>query len=114
MEFVSRGELPPRFDEPPLTNEAWELIRTCWARQTAVRPEMKDVTRRMKLNLTMQRNSDRRPLLSLLSILRERQVRRFNKVFIRCTYKLVAHVADICPRPNVHQPSLQLVIQGRL
>jgi hypothetical protein len=73
---------------------------------------MKDVTKRMMFNLTLQRNSDRRPLLWLLSILREQQVRRFNKGRMHTTYILVAHVAHICLKPNVYQPSLQPAIQG--
>lgn len=47
MRFVSRGELPSRLDEPPLSNGAWELIQWCWARDGAKRPAMTDVLERM-------------------------------------------------------------------
>ena len=43
MRFVSRGELPSRRDEPPLSNGAWELIQWCWARDGAKRPAITDV-----------------------------------------------------------------------
>ena len=47
MRFVSRGELPSRLDEPPLSNGAWELIQWCWARDGAKRPAITDVLDRI-------------------------------------------------------------------
>ncbi|KAF8339478.1 kinase-like domain-containing protein, partial [Amanita rubescens] len=72
-ELVSKGELPLRLDEPSLSDGAWDLIQSCWIKQAVDRPGMKEVLGRMEVILKIQRNSDRRPLLSLLSILRERE-----------------------------------------
>lgn len=114
-ELVSKGELPPRLDEPPLSDGAWDLIQSCWIKQAADRPAIKEVLERMEAILKMQRNSDRRPLLSLLSILREREVRQFEKARIYLAYKTIARVANyVCGNRNVYRSLLQLVVQGRL
>ena len=47
MRFVSRGELPSRRNEPPLSNGAWELIQGCWSRDGAKRPAISDVLERI-------------------------------------------------------------------
>jgi len=41
--LVSRGILPPRQDEPPLSDGAWDIIQRCWTRKPSERPRMKDV-----------------------------------------------------------------------
>ena len=38
MRFHSRGAHPPRLDSPPLSDGAWELIRSCWVREASKRP----------------------------------------------------------------------------
>ena len=43
----SIGELPPRHDEPPLSDEAWELIQWCWDTEAIRRPEMNHVQETM-------------------------------------------------------------------
>ncbi|KAF8324806.1 kinase-like domain-containing protein [Amanita rubescens] len=43
MRLVSRGVLPPRQDQPPLSDEAWDIIQHCWTREPSERPRMKDV-----------------------------------------------------------------------
>ncbi|KAF8326171.1 kinase-like domain-containing protein [Amanita rubescens] len=45
--LVSRGKRPPRQNEPPLSDEAWKLIKQCWATEPLKRPTMKDVTEQM-------------------------------------------------------------------
>ena len=47
MRFHSRGVHPPRLDSPPLSNEAWELIQTCWVREASKRPRIEVVRERM-------------------------------------------------------------------
>ena len=44
MRLHSRGAHPPRLDLPPLSDHAWELIQSCWAREASKRPGM-DVIR---------------------------------------------------------------------
>jgi hypothetical protein len=45
--LVSRGQRPPRQDEPPLSDGAWELIQQCWVMEPLKRPRMKDVAKQM-------------------------------------------------------------------
>ena len=47
MRLHSRKAQPPRLDSPPLSDEAWQLIRSCWAREASERPGIADVTRQM-------------------------------------------------------------------
>ena len=47
MTLVSRGKRPPRQDEPPLSDRAWELIQQCWVTEPQKRPRMKDVAEQM-------------------------------------------------------------------
>jgi len=103
LQLVSKGELPLRLDEPSLSDGAWELIQTCWIKQAADRPAMKEALGRMEAILKTQRNSDRRPLLSLLSILREREVGQFKKLHIHSAYKMTARVTNyVCGNHNVY------------
>ena len=43
MKLICDGMRPLRRDEPPLNDNAWELIQCCWAGKTSERPGMKDV-----------------------------------------------------------------------
>ncbi|KAF8339454.1 hypothetical protein F5887DRAFT_1284425 [Amanita rubescens] len=45
--LVSRGNRPPRQDEPPLSDRAWELIQWCWVPEPPKRPRMKDIAEHM-------------------------------------------------------------------
>ena len=47
MRLHSRGVHPPRLDLPPLSDGAWELIRTCWVREASKRPRIDVVRDRM-------------------------------------------------------------------
>ena len=47
MTLVSRGNRPPRQDEPPLSDGAWELIEWCWVTEPPKRPRMKDIAEQM-------------------------------------------------------------------
>ena len=47
MTSVSRGKRPPRQDEPPLSEGAWELIQECWVTEPPKRPKMKDIAEQM-------------------------------------------------------------------
>lgn len=47
MKMISRGEHPPRQDEPPLSDRAWNLIQWCWVRDAAKRPTIEDVRKTM-------------------------------------------------------------------
>jgi len=47
MKMISRGEHPPRQDEPPLSDRAWSLIQWCWVRDAAKRPAIGDIRRTM-------------------------------------------------------------------
>ncbi|KAF8339435.1 kinase-like domain-containing protein [Amanita rubescens] len=41
--FVIQNKRPPRQDEPPLSDGAWEVIQQCWVREPWKRPRMNDV-----------------------------------------------------------------------
>ncbi|KAF8314400.1 kinase-like domain-containing protein, partial [Amanita rubescens] len=45
--LVSRGKCPPRQDEPPLSDRAWELIQWCWVMEPPKRPRMKEIAEHM-------------------------------------------------------------------
>ncbi|KAF8332872.1 kinase-like domain-containing protein, partial [Amanita rubescens] len=45
--LVTRCVLPPRLDEPPLSDGAWDIIQRCWTRETSKRPKMRDVVERL-------------------------------------------------------------------
>jgi hypothetical protein len=47
MKLHSRGAHPPRLDFPPLSEEAWELIRSCWDREASKRPRIEVVMEEM-------------------------------------------------------------------
>ena len=47
MKLHSRGVHPPRLDFPPLSDEAWELIRSCWVREAPKRPRIEVITEKM-------------------------------------------------------------------
>ncbi|KAF8330113.1 kinase-like domain-containing protein [Amanita rubescens] len=47
VKHVSRGKRPPRLDEPLLSDQAWKLIKRCWAREAARRPAMEDIMEKM-------------------------------------------------------------------
>ena len=47
MALLVRGLHPPRLDEPPLSDETWGLIRSCWAREASKRPTIEDVIENM-------------------------------------------------------------------
>ncbi|KAF8328945.1 kinase-like domain-containing protein [Amanita rubescens] len=47
MALVTRGGRPPRQNEPPLSDEAWELIQQCWVKEPPRRPRMKGVAEQM-------------------------------------------------------------------
>jgi hypothetical protein len=47
MRLHSRGAYPPRLESPPLSDGAWELIRTCWVREASKRPRIDVVRERM-------------------------------------------------------------------
>jgi hypothetical protein len=68
LRLVSLGVLPPRRDEPPLDDEAWNLIQCCWMREASKRPAMKDIPEMMMTILN--------PIPSLLSILKDKEVRQ--------------------------------------
>lgn len=42
-----RGLHPPRLHEPPLSDDIWELIQSCWVREASKRPGIEEVTKRM-------------------------------------------------------------------
>lgn len=42
---IIRGERPPRPDNPTLTDNVWELIRTCWGQEPRSRPVISTVLR---------------------------------------------------------------------
>ena len=68
MRLVSRGELPPRLNEPPLSNEAWNLIQRCWTREASKRPTMKRIAEKMVTIID--------PFPSFISILKNKKVRQ--------------------------------------
>lgn len=43
LTLISRGVLPPRLDEQPLSDGAWDVIRRCWVREPMKRPGMSNV-----------------------------------------------------------------------
>ena len=43
MALVTRGQRPPRQNEPPLSDGAWVSINQCWVTEPPRRPTMKDV-----------------------------------------------------------------------
>ena len=45
--LIFRRTLPPRLDEPPLSDGAWDTIQRCWIRKPSERPRIKDVAQRM-------------------------------------------------------------------
>ena len=47
MRSVTRGERPPRLEEPSLTDDAWKLIQDCWSQEKIARPAMEDVVERL-------------------------------------------------------------------
>ena len=47
MALLSRGLHPPRLHEPPLSDETWELIRSCWVREASKRPRIEVVAENM-------------------------------------------------------------------
>ena len=47
MRLHSRGTLPSRLDSPPLSDEAWNLIRSCWVREASKRPRIEAVAEKM-------------------------------------------------------------------
>jgi hypothetical protein len=48
IEAVTRGERPPRLDNPPLSDDAWNLVNQCWAQNKRLRPGIRDVVKIMK------------------------------------------------------------------
>lgn len=40
---VTRGERPPRLDNPPLNDDTWKLMHLCWAHDKRLRPGIRDV-----------------------------------------------------------------------
>ena len=68
MWLVSRGERPPRLDEPPLSDWAWKLMQICWVREALKRPAMNDVVERMMTILD--------PFAVLLSWLKDKKVQQ--------------------------------------
>jgi len=47
MKMISRGEHPPRRNQPPLSDRAWNLIQWCWVRDAAKRPGIGDIRKTM-------------------------------------------------------------------
>ena len=45
MKAVTRGERPPRLNNPPLNDDAWKLVYQCWAHDKRLRPEIGDVVK---------------------------------------------------------------------
>ena len=72
LRLISRGELPPRCDEPPLSDDAWSMIQSCWARQASKRPAMKDIVKWMRTTP----DSDSYSLRLLLCMLKDKTVRK--------------------------------------
>ena len=86
MAHVSQGILPPRLDDPPLKDGAWELIERCWARIPSARPAIKDIAERM------MSDPERHPLLFLLLILKDWKVWQHQKVHPHSTKEPVARI----------------------
>jgi hypothetical protein len=47
LTLISRGVLPPRLEDQPLSDGAWDVIQRCWAREPLKRPRMKNVVESM-------------------------------------------------------------------
>ncbi|KAF8351953.1 WD40-repeat-containing domain protein [Amanita rubescens] len=45
--LIFRGILPPRLNEPPLSDGAWDMIQRCWIRKPSERLRIKGVVQRM-------------------------------------------------------------------
>ncbi|KAF8325734.1 kinase-like domain-containing protein [Amanita rubescens] len=43
LALASRGILPSRLEDQPLSDLAWDVIQRCWTREPSKRPRMKDV-----------------------------------------------------------------------
>ena len=43
VQQVKEGNRPPRMPNPPLENEAWDLIEQCWDQDPGRRPTMDEV-----------------------------------------------------------------------
>ena len=43
MRTVTRGERPPRLNNPPLSDDAWKLMYQCWAHDKRLRPGITEV-----------------------------------------------------------------------
>ncbi|KAF8314396.1 kinase-like domain-containing protein [Amanita rubescens] len=52
--LVTRCVLPPRLDEPPLSDGVWDIIQRCWTRETSKRPKMRDVMNLLHLSLMIR------------------------------------------------------------
>ena len=64
MRLHSQRAHPPRLDSPPLSDEAWELIRSCWMSEASKRPRIEEVTLRMVIaNLLRSRSVTLKPAL---------------------------------------------------
>ena len=48
IKAVIQGERPPRLDNPPLHDDAWNLMHQCWAQSKRLRPGIRDVVKTMK------------------------------------------------------------------
>ena len=47
MRLVLRGRRPDRLFDPPLSDEAWSLIGTCWDQDPGRRPSIDEVVETM-------------------------------------------------------------------
>ncbi|KAF8339455.1 kinase-like domain-containing protein [Amanita rubescens] len=47
LSLVSRGIRPPRLDDQPMSDGAWDVIQRCWVREPLKRPRMNDVVESM-------------------------------------------------------------------
>jgi len=47
MLLVLQGDLPPPLDYPPMSDDAWRLIRRCWVDKWR-RPAIRDIVKTMK------------------------------------------------------------------
>ena len=61
LSLVSRGVRPPRLDEQPLSDRAWDVIQRFWVREPLKRPRMNNVVESMiamSPSLSAQINAD--------------------------------------------------------